>query len=170
MTNIWKVNDKSVEIYFTTYSTLIVYFSETFLVQPDVHPFYKHTILMNEFLVGMVCVSTAVIPFMIATFFLQKTEPLHRFFAEVLEVHPAFDLPSVPLILFVVWSICQCCNVACVFLVIPVLYMKFLFMWVGSLQPTQIKKIQTTKHYRTLLGWIDEAKLMQMYRTHQVCK
>ncbi|CAL8112449.1 unnamed protein product [Orchesella dallaii] len=133
---------------------------------------YKRTSLVIELLIMMIAVSTLIIPVMFGFFFLQDTEPLHRFFAEVLEVEIKPELKCLPQILFVIWSILQCCNVAGLFLSIGVMYMKFVLFWLTALHPTKILRGGVGRgsqvKYVTSLGLLDEQTMIKMYRTHQV--
>lgn len=131
-------------------------------------PIYKQTILFTEALVLVCCIATLVIPLMFGLLFLQETEPLHRFFVEVLEVKPRPDLESIPLILFVVWSILQCCNVANVFVVIGITYIKYIFFWLSGFQPVAISTGKSPKKYLTKFGYLEGSLMMRLYREQQL--
>ncbi|CAL8112239.1 unnamed protein product [Orchesella dallaii] len=144
-----------------------------FKVQLNTHPLLKRTALVVDVLTFAIAISTLFIPILFAAFFLQEAEPLHRFLAEFLEVHVKPELKFIPHILFVMFSLLQCCNSAAFFLILGVMYNKFMIFWCTSLHPTSIKVIEPGRAakavlYQTQLGEIDGKTMILMYKTQQV--
>ncbi|CAL8112451.1 unnamed protein product [Orchesella dallaii] len=125
-----------------------------------------------DLLMLLVAVSTLFIPVMFGLYFLQDTEPLNRFFLEVLEVEIKPELKFLPLVLFVMWSVLQCCNVAGLFLSIGIMYIKFVPFWLTALNPSKILRCgcgsRFQMKYVTNLGLLGEQSMIKLHRTHQV--
>ncbi|CAL8112447.1 unnamed protein product [Orchesella dallaii] len=133
---------------------------------------YKNTVMMIEILILIIAIFTLVIPVLFGLMFLQDTEPLHRFFAEVLEVEIKAEFKYLPHILFVVWAILECSNAAWLFLSIGMMYIKFVVFWLTALHPTKILRGGCGRGFQVMyvtnLGLVDEKTMIKMYRNHQV--
>ncbi|CAL8112469.1 unnamed protein product [Orchesella dallaii] len=133
---------------------------------------HYRTALVIDLLILMIVVSTLILPVLFCVYFLQDTDPLHRFFLEVLEVEIKPELRFLPQVLFVMWTILQSCNVAGFLLSLGVMYIKFIPFWLTSLHPTKLLRCGcghgSQMKYITSLGLVGEQTMIKMYRTHQV--
>ncbi|CAL8112453.1 unnamed protein product [Orchesella dallaii] len=133
---------------------------------------YYRTALVIDLLVLMITVSTLVIPVLFSIYFLQGTEPLHRFFLEVLEVEIKPELKFLPQVLFVMWTILQSSNIVGFFLSFGVMYIEFISFWLTALHPTKLLRCGCRRgsqmKYVTSLGLVGEQTMIKMYRAHQV--
>lgn len=129
------------------------------------HPTYKNTVRTTENLLVVIFLGGLLVPIFFAGFFLQSVNPLHRFFVEVLEYKPELNLQTMPIIIFLMWSVLQCSNTIVLILMITLLYLKFYYFWVSSMIP--ITLISGGK-YVTQLGYMSGANMIRFYRLNQV--
>lgn len=117
--------------------------------------------------------SGTVIPFLLGAFFLQKTNPLHRFLAKVLEIRVKLEWRYLPLILFSTWAFLVACSFGAFCIALMIMYLSSMSFWLSSLQPLRLSigiggNQEKTSKFRTLLGDLSVWKILKIYRSLQV--
>ncbi|CAL8108487.1 unnamed protein product [Orchesella dallaii] len=115
-------------------------------------------------------------PGMFLVVFLQDFEPLHRFLAEVFEIHVTFTFEHMPILLWMVFSASNCLNVLYIHAFITNWNIHVICFWLVNTTPKKDSLIQYTNRNRgihcaplfsTKLGLMEGSVIMNIYKQLQ---
>ncbi|CAL8110003.1 unnamed protein product [Orchesella dallaii] len=157
----------------------VILSSEKYQVELQGNPTVKAYSLRVELILGGTYVTTLiVVPAAFIMFFLQEAEPIHRLYAEVLEIHVEFKLEHIHFFLVAVFFVYLAFNNVCLYALCATGKIQVASFWLVNTTPLKDSPIEYIKEeegkvsnpnpvLRTRLGLLDGKVIMDIYKRLQ---